>query len=213
LPRRTPKSAEWARVHPIHRLLKLGGEFASSSRATAGSGPRERSCSRMSSVSKVQLGHRPAQPDAGALENMIRRFETMPSLFGTFYQAGRSARPSRGLAGGYQTGKQEVHIMITATSHPLFKLISNPNFDAAAPHDQNGCAIGRSDLRIIGKLPQRFGVRRGSRNGKRMRRNSEVPAGRIRLGRCVIGPTTGSPKRACRAAPSRQTSLHDQIPC
>jgi hypothetical protein len=107
----------------------------------------------MPSVSKDQPGLRPAQPGAGALESVVRRFETKPSGIGTFHWAGRSAQPSRGLAGGYQTGKQEVHIMITTTSHPGFKLISNPNFDAAAPHDPSGGGIGGSDLRIIGELP------------------------------------------------------------
>jgi hypothetical protein len=43
--------------------------------------------------------------------------------------------------------------------------------------------------------PQRSGVRRGSRNGKRMRRNSEVSAGRILLGRCGTGQTTCNPRR------------------
>jgi hypothetical protein len=70
-----------------------------------------------------------------------------------FIEQGVLRNRQRGLAGGYQTGKQQVHIMITATSHPGFTLISNPNFDAAAPHDQRGGGIGRSDLRIIGKLP------------------------------------------------------------
>ena len=107
----------------------------------------------MPSVSKNQPGLRPAQPGAGALESVIWQFKTMPSNIGTFHRAGRSAQPSRGLAGGYQTSKQEGHIMTTATSHPRFKLISNPNFDAVTPHDPSGGGIGRSDLRIIGKLP------------------------------------------------------------
>jgi hypothetical protein len=153
LPRCTPKSVSWLRAHPIHRPLKSGEEFALST---------QRDC-RTRSNRMVMLAHafclkrpaglRPTQPGAGALESVVRWFETMPSNIGTFHRAGRSAQPSRGLAGGYQTGKQQVHIMITATSHPGFTLISNPNFDAAAPHDQSGSGIGRSDLRIIGKLP------------------------------------------------------------
>jgi hypothetical protein len=53
----------------------------------------------MPSVSKDQPGLRPTQPGAGALESVVRRFETMPSNIGTIHRAGRSAQPSTRFGG------------------------------------------------------------------------------------------------------------------
>jgi hypothetical protein len=51
--------------------------------------------------------------------------------------------------------------MITATSHPGFKLISNPDFDEVTPNDRSGGAFGQHDSRINGR-PASIGRRPAS---------------------------------------------------